>query len=136
VRLVVDTNRIIAATLRDSFSRRVLFCSKFEFITPKFAYLEVIRHRQELLEKSGLSSINFDLALNSILSHVRQVDDVDMVPFFEPAKRIMASIDFSDSLFIALALSIENDGIWTEDRHFRMQSAVRIWSTAELLTLL
>lgn len=134
--LVVDTNRIIAAVLRDSSSRRILSSKKLAFITPRFAYHEVLRHRASLIAKSGLSGRAFDSTLYSILSKIRQVDNAELAPFFESASKVMAEIDYSDILFIALALSTSNDGIWTEDRHFERQSVVRVWKTAELLQLL
>lgn len=48
----------------------------------------------------------------------------------------MDRIDPSDTPFIALALSIESDGIWSDDDHFQMQDRVRIWKTKELVRFL
>ena len=42
------------------------------------------------------------------------------------AKEIMDKIDPSDTPFIALALVVENDGIWSDDRHFEEQNRIKI----------
>jgi predicted nucleic acid-binding protein len=44
----------------------------------------------------------------------------------------MDRIDPDDSPFIALAMSIENEGIWSDDKHFMVQDAIKIWKTAQL----
>ena len=38
-----------------------------------------------------------------------------------------------DVSFIALALSIDNDGIWSEDKHFKKQDRVKVFTTEELM---
>ena len=52
------------------------------------------------------------------------------------AKKIIGDIDQDDVTFIALALAIPNNGIWTEDKHFKKQNKIKIWSTKEILDLL
>jgi predicted nucleic acid-binding protein len=54
----------------------------------------------------------------------------------EEAKQIMDKIDPDDTPFIALALAIENDGVWSNDKHFGQQNRVKIWKTDVLLRLL
>jgi predicted nucleic acid-binding protein len=43
----------------------------------------------------------------------------------DDAKEIMDNIDPSDTPFIALALAVENDGIWSDDEHFNKQNRIR-----------
>ena len=45
---------------------------------------------------------------------------------------IMKDIDVNDAPILACALSIPNDGIWTEDKDFERQQIVNIWKTKEL----
>ena len=66
---------------------------------------------------------------------------IDIIPddktlsFMEEAKNIMDAIDPNDTPFIALALAVENDGIWSGDRHFEQQDKVKVWTTKNLLEL-
>lgn len=45
----------------------------------------------------------------------------------------MEPIDPDDAPFLACALAICADGIWTEDAHFDRQDRVRVWKTSDLL---
>ena len=44
----------------------------------------------------------------------------------------MDKIDPDDTPFIALALAVENDGIWSDDKHFEQQNRIKIWKTGAL----
>jgi len=52
------------------------------------------------------------------------------------AQGIMAKVDGDDTKFIALALAVENDGMWSRDGHFSMQKAVKTWKTSGILEFL
>ena len=49
---------------------------------------------------------------------------------------LISVIDEKDVPFIALALSIKNDGIWTNDKHFKKQKKIKIFTTQDLIKLL
>ena len=51
----------------------------------------------------------------------------------QEAYDVMKEIDEDDTPFLALALSIENDGIWSNDTHFEEQSLIKVYKTKELL---
>ena len=61
MKIVIDANRIIAALIRDSTTRNILFDDEFEFLTPDYATVEINRHRKELQRKIGLNDTDFDL---------------------------------------------------------------------------
>jgi predicted nucleic acid-binding protein len=48
----------------------------------------------------------------------------------------MGKIDIEDVNYIALALSIENNGIWSDDKHFLKQDKIRVYRTEEIINLL
>jgi predicted nucleic acid-binding protein len=52
------------------------------------------------------------------------------------AEEIIGKIDKKDVPYVALALSMNNDGIWSNDKHFLKQKKIRIWQTEELLGLI
>jgi len=52
------------------------------------------------------------------------------------AREIIGKIDEKDTPFIALALTIKNDGIWSEVKHFNKPTTFRILKTKELVDLL
>ena len=49
------------------------------------------------------------------------------------AKKIMNEIDENGVPFLALALQVDNKGIWSDDKHFLQQKKVKVWSTKVLV---
>ncbi len=133
MRLIVNTNRIIAALVKNSTSRKIIMSGKLELITPKFTLKELLKYRTYMLVKSKLSPSEFEKMFNIILSRIYFIDDVLILGKMTEAKKIMAKIDPADEIFIAAALTIQNDGIWSDDRHFMRQSAVKVYTTSDLL---
>jgi predicted nucleic acid-binding protein len=54
----------------------------------------------------------------------------------EKAHKIIGSIDSFDVPFVALALSIDNDGIWSNDKHFKNLKGIKIWKTSDIFNYL
>jgi len=135
MKLVVDTNRIIAALLRDSTTRKILLSDKFEFLTVGITESEIEEHRQEIIDKAKVTEEEFDRIFSLLLSKILVISDVAIESKIEEAKRIMDRIDPEDTPFIALSLAVENDGIWSDDKHFDQQNRIKIWKTGAVLKL-
>ena len=52
MRLVLDTNILIAALIKNSFTRKIFFSSDIEFLLPEYALEEVTRHGKKLARQS------------------------------------------------------------------------------------
>lgn len=135
MRIVVNTNRIIAALIKDSASRKVLLSDKLEFVTVGITKLEIGKYKNEIMEKAKINEEDFIKLLSILFSRIFVINDVVIQDKMGEAKIIMDEIDPADTPFIALALSVENDGIWSEDRHFELQNKIKIWKTKDLLTI-
>jgi len=136
VRLIIDTNIFIAALLKDSMTRKVLLNPKFDFYIPEFFLQELLNHFPELESKSGLSSAELRQLINLFLEHVHLVPLTEYKKFIVKAIPIMSEIDENDIPFIALSLAIKNDGIWSNDVHFKKQEVTTVYTTQELMELL
>ena len=136
MRFVVDTNRIIASLVRDSASRKILLSEKFEFLTVGVARSEIEEHRKELREKAKLTDKQLDTILAMLFKRIFVVSDVVIEKKMRQAEKIMDTIDPSDTPFIAVALAMENDGIWSDDKHFSKQKRIKVWKTKDLLRLI
>ena len=71
--------------------------------------------------------------LGLLFSKISVISDGLIKAKMNEAKNIMDGIDKDDTPFIAAALSIENDGIWSDDKHFKKQTKVTVLNTEELL---
>ncbi|MEE9116726.1 MAG: PIN domain-containing protein [Thermoplasmata archaeon] len=54
MRLVVDTNIIISALIRDSLTRKALLYPYFQFFSPEDIRMEIERNMDEIVRKSGV----------------------------------------------------------------------------------
>lgn len=105
-------------------------------LTPKFTLQELKDNKKIILKKSGLSESGLESLLSAMMSNMYVVDDSIIKYKFEEAKYIMDKIDKDDTPFIALALAVTNDGIWTDDKHFEKQSRIKVWKTQILSSYL
>lgn len=133
MKLIVDTNRIIAALVRDSYSRRIILSEKFEFATVGFGISEVKKHKAYILKKAKLTDAQFNDLMTRFLARIEVLSEGEIsAKAYADAVKIMGCIDKADVPFIALAREIKNDGIWSDDGHFLKQKAVKIWRTKSL----
>ncbi len=136
MKIIVDTNRIIAALIKDSASRKILLSGKFEFLTVGVTKSEIEKYKQELMEKVQLTEGEFNRIFSLLYSKIFVVEDIVIESKMEEARLVMDKVDPNDTPFIALALGIETDGIWSHDKHFERQNKIRILKTDKLLNLL
>lgn len=132
MRLVLDTNILIAALIKDSLSREILFLPGFDFLLPEYALEEVNRHRTKIARHSGLRLEEIDLLLSLLLESVTVVPMGRIVPHLKAAEALIGAIDPGDVPFVALALAMENDGIWSNDRAFEHLPGIRLWKTSDI----
>ena len=106
MRLVIDANRIFAALIRDSTTRKMLVEKEFNLYVPQFVLEEITKHINELEEKTGLSKSVLKQKIEEliILSEIKVIPPVEIKPFIEEAKKI--SPDPDDVEYVALALKM------------------------------
>lgn len=131
MRLVLDTNILISALVRDSVTREILLRPDLELLIPAAALDELDEHHEEIRLKSGLGEHAFDKLRHHLISRCRIVPD-GRIRRAGIAADIMGRIDREGVVFLALALSVPNQGIWSNDRHFGRQDLVRVWKTSDL----
>lgn len=129
--LVVDTNILIAALLRDSVTRSLVLQPDEELLLPEHALEELERHRPEIVRRSGLSEAAVGAVLALLLDRLQVVPRAEYAEFLPEARTLVAGIDPDDAPFVALALA-KKCGLWTNDRRLRGQERVPIVLTKDL----
>jgi predicted nucleic acid-binding protein len=132
MRLVIDTNRILSALLTKGFTREIITSTNFEFYTIDYVLEELRKHKTYILKKAGMNDSEFELLFNLVMENINIISDKKVKHRMEKAINIMKNIDIKDSPILACALSIPNEGIWTEDKDFDKQNTVKIWKTKDL----
>jgi len=129
----VDANIVIAAFLRDSSVRRILTLSFLELFAPEFLAEEVEAHLPALRSRAGLSESAARELLHLLEGYVTTIPSDALLLRWEEAEAAMRDIDPRDVAYVAAALAVPCDGVWSDDPHLRAQKAVPCWTTSELL---
>jgi len=133
--IVIDTNILISALIKDSLTRRIIVSSGMNFCYPEISLHELRRHKNMVMEKSGLDEKEFESLLEKILKYVVLIPTEVIKDHLEKAKDIMSKIDPKDVVFMAVALAFENAVIWSDDRDFEKQISVGVVKTAQFARL-
>jgi len=55
MKLVIDTNKIMAAMIKDSLSRRIISTPMFHFVTPDYTLQELSKYENTIRKKAKLT---------------------------------------------------------------------------------
>ena len=136
MKLIVDTNIIFKALIKNSKVRAILLSPNHQLYLPEYAVEEVEKHMALLMKKTGLSEEEIRLALSILLTNMQVVPSESILAKWNEAEEIMKPIDTGDTPFIAASLSITCDGIWSDDKDLKRQRRVKVWSTREVIHLI
>lgn len=129
--VVVDTNIIVAAILREGTTREIIFSVKFEIISPEQTIIEIERNKPEFLKKKGMTPELFNETRQKILENIRIIPEKDYGSYQGHAEKITPFGHHDDWPFIALTLKL-NCPLWSNDTALKQQKVVLVYTTAEL----
>lgn len=133
MRLVIDTNILIAAFLKASITRRLLLHPHIQAFTADYSLEEFFYYQPLILKKAKYSKEYFEGLSQIILPKIKILPEEAYEKKIETATRMIGGVDEKDIPLLALALTITNDGIWTYDHHFNaVKDRIKIWNTKEL----
>ena len=136
MRIILDTNVLFSALIRDSLTRKIILEFKDKFLFPSYIFEELEEHKEEIRIKSKLEDYDFELVLSRLLERVEIVGSEKLEQYKEEAVEIAKKIDLDDSLFFACALAYPDSIIWSDDRALKRQIKIRIIDTLEMMEIL
>ena len=135
--LVVDANRVFSALLSGGKTFDVFLANKrlrrFEFIAPEFLFSEIDRHFNEILKRSELRREGLEKVFKFIRGQIEFIPFEEFNRYAGEAEKL-APHD-KDVQYFALALAFDC-GVWSNEKAFRKQSRVKVFSTGKLIELL
>jgi predicted nucleic acid-binding protein len=131
--LILNTSILISSLIKDSVTRQILLLPSMKFYLPEYAFEEIEAHKMKISRLSRLSTDEIDILLNLLLENISIIPGQTIQPCLSEAEVMIGRIDPNDIPFLALALATENDGIWSNDRHFEAIKQIKIWKTSDLL---
>ena len=135
--IIIDTNVLLAFLLTDGITRRIIMEKPDIFMSPEHCYDELWGHRNRW-NKNRLQ----DKELLEIITDVKKlfvkvISPQVYNPYVLEAEKL--TVDKDDAPVIALALSIDNEGIWTfNTKHFRQKifgDRIKVLSTKVVIKL-
>ena len=131
--LVIDANVLMSALVATAGKTYdLIFNERINLFSPEFLLEEFEEHKEEILEKSGLSESDFKLFLSLISSEIEFISESEFKEFIPQAEKITP--DPNDTEYLALALKLKCS-IWSNDKRLKNQNKVNICSTGELLKM-
>ena len=130
---MADANIFVAAFLKDSTVRRIITLPGLQLLVPEYLFEEIDRHLPHLRRKAGLGKREADELAKHLGKYFIVLNRETFSEKLGEAARIMRAIDPRDAVYVAMALSISCDGIWSDDPHLKRQNRVRCFTTKELL---
>ena len=103
MKLVIDSNILFSAFIRDSKTRKLIFNPILDLITPDFTLDEIKKYEFLICEKGNLSSSEFQLLLILLFEKITIIPLEEYESKMVEAERLIEDID--DVVFLALALS-------------------------------
>ena len=115
--IIVDTNVILSSLLTEGITKVVLTAHKNVYITTQSCFNELWNHRKVWNVNDQPEDVQ-KYILSRMKRYIMTVNVQTYKNKLKEAKKLI--IDVDDSPLIALALSIDNEGIWTYNtKHFK-----------------
>ncbi len=132
--LVIDTNIVFSAIVKNSVSRYLLLNPDLILYSPEGLISELEEHREEIMGKSRLDEKRYDELMAILLSKIKLVPKEYIAPYLKEA--LGFSPDKDDSPFLALCLA-RGIPLWSNDKLLKeKQSIVKVFSTSELFHIM
>jgi|SRR3989344_2807470 len=137
MQIVLDTNVLLSALIKDSTTRKLILEYEGKFLLPLYSFEEFEKYQEEIFQKSRIQKEDFRELLDLILNKVTLVSSSSLIPYREEAYEIIKNIDLKDILFVACALAHKDSIIWSNDSDLKnKQSKINVINTKEAIEIL
>ncbi len=133
MKIVIDSNRVIAAMIKESTTREILFDQTFEFIAPDYLMSEVTKYEYHIIKSIGVSRREFEILLAIIFESITIIPESEYKQFIVQIKDEIK--DPKDIPYLATCLATKAYGIWTHDLQFKEQDKVKVLTNIDMLKL-
>lgn len=133
MKIVLDANIIIAALMGSRGTLTIITSQNHTFYAPRRIADEIYNHKQLICDRMGQTSEEFDDHFNALLFFINVLEYVKYELHMKIAKEAIVHRDLSDADYIACALVVGADFVWTNDKDFAAQNVVPTKTTDEFI---
>lgn len=130
--IVIDSNILFSALIKNSTTRKIILEYEGCFLFPSPIFEEMQKHKHELIKKSGMTTKYFNLLLELLLKKVIVIPKEKLIPYKHQADALVKNIDPDDSVFVACALAYKGI-LWTDDKKLKKVKSIRVLNTKEII---
>ena len=94
---------------------------------------EVDKQKKEVCKKLQITSEEFTTNLEALLKFVHVLQFIEYEPWMQKAKEALQQRDVNDADYLACALSVNANFLWTQDKDFGIQQLVPTKTTAQFI---
>lgn len=136
MKIVIDSNILFSALIKDSITRRMILDYEGLFLFPEYIFEEMKKHKADLIKKSNMTQEDLQKLMALLLLKVTVIPNEVLQNYKKEAYQIIKDIDPDDVTFIACALAYPNSVIWSDDKKLKNQSTIKIINTNEMYAFL
>lgn len=133
MKILIDTNRIIAALSKDGTTRDILLDEFIELVTPDYTLSEIEEHKDEIRKKVKVTDEEFEILLTLIFERIKIIPEFEYKSFLDECKKDISDPD--DVPHLAACLAIKAEGIWSHDPHFNKQQKANVFTNIDMLRM-
>ncbi len=133
MKILIDTNRIISALIKEGTTRSILFDDFFEFVTPDNTIADIEKYKKEIQKKAKLTDDELELVIELIFEYITVIPESEYTKYLKECKNDIS--DQGDIPHLAACLATKADGIWAHDPHFKEQNKVKIFTNIDMLRM-
>ncbi len=133
MRIVLDANIVIAALMGSKVALTIITSQNHTFYVPSRILNEVKKYKQFICDRCSLTQQEFNQNFEALLVFINVLEHVEYDAFLEKAQRVMSHRDSEDADYVACALAINADFIWTNDKDFKVQTLISTKTTQEFI---
>ena len=132
--LIIDANILFSALIATkSGTYDLIFNDRLKLFAPEYLMQEFNKYKFEILSKSGLDEVDFELFMSLISSRIDFIPKSDFKQFISTAEDITPDPD--DTEYFALALKYRC-ALWSNDKKLKEQDKVKVYSTSEIMKII
>jgi len=135
MKIVIDSNILFSALIKESITRKIILEYDDFFLFPSFIFEEMEKYKNELLKKSGMSKEEFNKLLKIILKKVKIIPNEVLTNYKKEALELVKEIDINDMVFVACALAHFNSVIWSDDKRLKNLKNIKVLNTQEIIEI-
>ena len=127
--LVVDANVALSALAAGRLTD-IFLSFKLELVAPELFFIEIMKHKEEIKEKSKLNNEDCETLLALFGKRIKVVPMDEFITFMPKAEELLGE-HVKDAPYLALALKLDCP-FWTYEKRFRDMGNVKSLTTSEV----